>query len=363
MPWHRNEVTLPPLGREHSALRDAVTRGVEAELKRLGNEQEHRARALKELFEYGRRERARILGPAATKLAAFRQQQRSSRARYGIWSRRQGETCRLEYLRLARELGVDTDELFRLGAYLQGRARLLLAGASPKTRVPLGRKPLDSGRDVTQLVFEPPFLGHLDLGYYQLTGDGELLELQSFLDTSQARSGGGVRIKNWSADNQDIGLAFQENGYLGCYVTGDSDGPIAITATLECVESDVSLHTETEFFSFAAGFIGAEIGVTFGAYVHDVSEIDFQGVALAYRYYEGEGDPDENEYAGPTFLPAPSGALYTEWFLLPTVVPRNTNIGIYVGTRHQVLYSVNDVSVDGRAAGRWNVKEFRVAQL
>ena len=142
---------------------------------------------------------------------------------------------KVEYVRYAQHLGVNTDQLFRLQTYVQYRACLLLEGSSKKTLVPINRHALNGGNDLTQFVFQPPYMGSVDMGYYSITDDGELRELNSFLDPQTAVSGGGVRLRNWSADNDDHGLAYQENGYLGCYVTGDRPGSIVITQMVKCL--------------------------------------------------------------------------------------------------------------------------------
>ena len=47
----------------------------------------------------------------------------------------------------------------------------------------------------------------------------------------------------------------------------------------------------------------------------------------------------------------------------PLVIDPNTMVGIYVGTRHEVNFWVNDVSVDGRSLGSMFLRSFTVSQF
>jgi hypothetical protein len=362
MPFPKTHLELPRLGRERSEVQKALKQRVEAALKKQAAAEEIRAKALTALSKYYRSERDDILGRAAKKLDALRMKERKTREAYGTWTRQQRLAKRVEIVRYAQELGVNTDRLFHLNAYVKNRAALLLGSVGRKKLFPTDFHTLD--HEVSHLRFKPPYLGTFDVGYYHITGDGELKELQSFFDPSAAISGGGARIRNWSADNDDTGLAYQDNGYLGCYVTGPTPGPIVITATVEFVDGELFIQTDTEF-GFAASTIAVDVSLSFAAYLHEVGDLgSIEHGQLAFQVYQGDGDWDENEYSGPPMIPLPApGAVKAGAMMLPTVVPPNTTLGIYVGTRHRVYYYVNDVSVNARSAGRWIIKEFTVAQI
>src|SRR5262245_44511407 len=142
MPFGETDLQMPRLPRERPEPQKALRQHVVDALKKIGAAEEHREKSLATLVQYHRRERARILGGAAKKLKAFRAKQQESRAKYGVWHPQQKRARKLESIRYAQELGVNTDELFRLNAYVRGRARLILDATVTKTFHTTGFQPL-----------------------------------------------------------------------------------------------------------------------------------------------------------------------------------------------------------------------------
>ena len=110
----KTEIRLPLVPDYRADRQKALQQRIEEAVKRICASEDYRAKTLSQLVRYARRERARILGKAATKIAAFRERERKSRKKYGIWSTQQRMARKVELVRYAQSLGVNTDALFRL---------------------------------------------------------------------------------------------------------------------------------------------------------------------------------------------------------------------------------------------------------
>jgi hypothetical protein len=171
-----------------------------------------------------------------------------------------------------------------------------------------------------------------------------------------------VRIRNWDADDYDVGLAYQENGFTSCYKTKNAPGFVMIKAKFQCVESENALTTEDEW-----GWSESEITVRsfarFAVYNDTVGDLGFTGEGLSWSRYIGDGEPENNEATGSYFSPAWPGVERTISSLSANILPANTQVGIYVGVRAEVNFWVNDVSVDATARGKWHLLELKVSQM
>lgn len=372
VPRRKIETRLPPVPTHRADRQKVLQQRVEETVKRIAAIEDYRGKTLAKLVSYARRERASILGDAAKKIATFREQERKSRKKYGIWSPQQRMARKVELVRYAQSLGVNTDALFRLNAYTRRRAELLMDKPAERICAPLSHHPAGDSFDENCQSYEHPFVGTFSTSFDSITGEGELRASESFLDANTATSGGSVRIRNWDADDNDSGWAYQENGFLTCYLTGARPGMIKITATFVCVESEVSMETEDEW-GWSDCDIFVRTSARFAVYLEEPGDLDFTLANLAWWHYRGDGDDpndiDMDEWRGGGALVAPfrrtanPGDVITVDTLSTAVLPARTLVGIYVGTRNAVSFWVNDVSVDATCSGRWFLRDFQVCQM
>ncbi len=357
----KTELELPRLPDARDETGKTLPLRIEEALKKLGAEEDYRLKTLEALGMYARKERARILGHAEKELIAFRAKERESRKKYGVWCAQQKVARQAELVRYAEQLGINTDEMFRLNAYVRTRADLLMQAPGREFLHPLRSQPRGDSFDSNCATTNPPYTGVFSTSYDRVTGDGRLKESVSSLNAATAVSGGAVRIKNWDADDSDTGVAYQENGFLTCYNTGDQPGLIKITTTLQVVDSEFKLDTYDEW-GWSDSVINVVASVRFGMFLHGLGDLSFVGRRLYSTYYSGDGDREHPPWAPSGFIPT-TGAEITVSTIFPEVAPANSTVGIYVGTRHAVDFWVNDVSVDARCAGRWLVKEIEMCQM
>lgn len=362
MPRGESRISLPQAhgltAEQHKGLQSRV----EAALGRIGAVEEYRAEALRRLVEYARKERVRIEGSDRTKLDQYRAAEKKSRRENGIWSRQQRMARKVEYVRYAQSLGVDTDKLFRLNAYTRLRASLLNEGlATTNFRLPMPDPEGDSF-DQNCVTYTPPYANTFHTSFSSITGDGELEASESYLDDPTSVCGGRVRIRNWDADGNDTGLAYQENGFTACYRTRNAPAMAKIRAKFQCVESANSLSTEDEWGWSDSGII-AKSFARFAVYLDTVGDLDYTEAGLSWSRYEGDGESENNEARGQIAVRRLPGQVVTVSALSANVLPANTNVGVYVGTRVAVDFWVDDVSVDATARGKWHLQEFRVCQM
>jgi hypothetical protein len=362
MPRGKSELNLPRAPGLKAEQQKALQKRVEEELKKLGAVEEYRVKALSRLVAYARKERSRIEGTDRKKLVQYRTNERNSRKKLGVWSPQQRMTRKVDFVRYAQSLGVETDEIFRLNAYTRLRAELLSEGPGVVEYKTLRSDPEGDSYDENCYTYTPPYLNTFSTSYSHASGDGQILASDSYLDANTAVCGGNVRIRNWDADDFDTGLAYQENGFTTCYKTKNAPGLVKVTAKFQCVASENNLSTEDEWGWSDSG-IKAESYARFAVYLDTAGDLGFKAMGLTWSRYEGDGEPENNEAKGQILVTASPGQILTVSALSANVLPANTYVGIYVGTRAEVNFWVNDVSVDATALGKWLLMEIKVCQM
>jgi hypothetical protein len=337
--------------------------------------EDHLAGAAGEVIRRCRHEKARILGDAREEIAAYRKRERASRREHGVRSEVQRLARQTEFVRVAQGFGVDTDALFALNEYARSQLDLILHDGDGTGTMPLCHygeydhgvyvggggfsQPQPQLPEKNCITFAPPYPGMLTWAKTHLEGDSKLKVSQSFFDAPTATSGGEVRIEDWDADDYDWSKAYQENGIITLYET-QAIGVLKIKATLQCVSFTEYIDTENEF-GWSDSSIGTGSIARCGTFVDDDAAIQLQGAGIDGIGYSGNGDQ-------PPYPSPPSGAAYPGKvvgvsFLSGSVFPAGQLVGVYVGTRHQVKFWVNDVSVNVSCAGKWFVKEVTVCQI
>jgi hypothetical protein len=337
--------------------------------------EDHLAAAVGEVIGRARHEKARILGDAREEIAAYRKRERASRREHGVWSDAQRLARQTEFVRIAQGFGVDTDALFALNEHTRSRLDLLLHDREPTGTMPLCHygdydhgvyvggggfsQPQPQLPEKNCVTFEPPYPGMLGWAKTSLQGDSKLKVSQSFFDGPTATSGGEVRIEDWDADDYDASKAYQENGVIALYQT-QSIGVVKVNATLQCVSFTEYIDTENEW-GVSDASIQTRSMARFGTFGDDAAAIQVQGVDIDGIGYSGAGD--QPPYPSAPMGNAHAGNLVGVSFLSQSVFPAGQVVGVYVGTRHQVKFWVNDVSVDVSCGGKWFVKDVTVCQV
>jgi hypothetical protein len=372
-----------PTNTEHRAALDTI---FAAELKRRDAEAANTARALEGWRTKYRAERARVVGTdLQTQLDEYAAKYKTLGLQDGdgMTAAARAEEARkrrVASFRFAHDLGVNWAGLAALHEAASrevrdivmprrttptlGDVQLLDSGGTEPQPVPApGQGPVARGRTSlmapapSAATFGPPYAWWDRYAENHRSGDGKIMQNNSYLWPEASRMGAVVWGQNYSAGNTDYLAAHRENGFLVPY-TPDKTGIIEVQFDLQCAvcQHRIWLSNEWGWSDCTAWTNEAAVMSVFWSWEDYTPASETYDIGFVYGLNaDGNGD----HYPG-TVSPAAPGQRRTVTLYTTSAFPAGAPLWLYVGSRQRLFAWLNDVSINVWLNSAWYVTGIRV---